>query len=131
MPAIKYLTHYIEEAQSQLYAETGAFFAFSKQQFDEAKKPNVKYMSLGYGMICPEEHAQKLVDGMTKIVANGIAQDMAENGKTAIISRELHNHEAFYTGDISDTVSALDGYGFTRDDVAAVYDAVLPTVDFN
>jgi hypothetical protein len=131
MQATKFLGDYINTAQTQLYAETGAFFAFNQRQLEEQKKPNVKYISLGHGMICPEEQAQKLVDGITNIIAQGIAQDLAENGKTAIITRELHNHEAFYVGDITDTVAALDGYGFTRADIAAVYREVLPTVDFN
>ena len=38
---MKYLSHYIQDKQTQAFNEAGAFFAFSNQQFDEAKKDSV------------------------------------------------------------------------------------------
>ena len=37
----------------------GAFFAFSQSQFDEQKKEGVIYVSMGAGLICPKENADK------------------------------------------------------------------------
>ena len=42
-------------------------------------------------------------------------------GKKELIQYELGNHEAQITGDISDTVDALEGYGITREEVQAEY----------
>ena len=38
----------------------GAFCAFGTKQFDEQKKEGVKYISMGAGLICPKENADKL-----------------------------------------------------------------------
>jgi hypothetical protein len=61
------------------------------------------------------------MDGLSNITAQGIAADIAENGKENIIKRELYNHEAFYTDDITSTTEALDAYGFTVDEIRTVY----------
>lgn len=127
---MKYLSNYIQDAQTALFNETGTFFAFSQAQFNDAKKDDVIYVSLGAGMICPKENVEKLKSGLEKIHADGIAQDLAENGKDKVIERELHNHEAFYVGEIDDTCDALKGYGITRDEVLAVYNKIAPTIDY-
>ncbi|MGR5097050.1 DUF7659 family protein, partial [Vibrio maritimus] len=46
---MKYLSDYTQEKQTALFNETGAFFAFSNQQFDEAKKDGVKYCRITMG----------------------------------------------------------------------------------
>lgn len=126
---MKYLSNYVEAAQTALFNETGTFFAFSDKQFNEGKKEGVLYVSLGAGVICPKENVEKLHLGLKTVQESGVAQDVAENGKEAIIERELHNHEAFYVGSISDTVDALEDYGFTRDEILAVYRRVAPAVE--
>ncbi|OEF77678.1 hypothetical protein OA5_16955, partial [Vibrio cyclitrophicus 1F111] len=97
---MKYLSHYIQDKQTQAFNDAGAFFAFSNQQFDEAKKEGVKYASLGMGLICPVDNAKQLMTRLDSIAQEGIAEDIKENGKKAIIRRELFNHECFYTNDI-------------------------------
>lgn len=42
-----------------------------------------------------------------------------------MIAYELRNHEAHYTGDISDTMEAL-GKGFTAKEVRKVYNEMIP-----
>jgi hypothetical protein len=127
---MKYLSSYVEAAQTKLFADTGTFFAFSQKQFDEGKKEGINYVSLGGGLICPKENVTELTEGLETIQQAGMAQDLAENGKDAIILRELHNHESFYCGDIEDTVYALEDYGITRTEIIAVYDRVAPTIDY-
>lgn len=126
---MKTLQSYIEAAQTKLFNDTGAFFAFSNKQFDEGKKEGVKYASLGAGLICPADKAQILVDGLESIHKSGIAQDIAENGIDKIIARELANYEAFYTYEIDDTVDALEDYGITREQVQAVFKRIANTVE--
>ena len=116
---MKYLSEYMEDRQTALFEKTGSFFAFSKKQFDEQKKKNVKYMSLGSGMICPESTAEELVSGIETIAKESMAQDLAENGRKGVIHRELGNHEYCITHDIVDTSRALSGYGITDEEIQA------------
>lgn len=124
---MKYLSHYMEEQQTKVFNDTGSFFAFSNEQFDKAKKEGVSYVSLGSGLICPKEYAEEVFTKLDTIYVNAIAQDLAENGKDGVIERELANHEAYYTGDIEDTVYALEDYGITNAEILAVYKRIAPT----
>ena len=115
-----YLSHYTETLQTELFNSTGAFFAFSQKQFDEAKQEGIKYASLGGGMICPSDNIDALTGGLDSITTDGIKADIAANGLKVIIHRELANHEAQITCDISDTVDALTDYpGITRETIQA------------
>ena len=122
---MKYLSHYTEKAQTKLFKECGAFFAFSQDQFKEKAKKDVKYVSFGAGLICEKQHEDKLADGLNSIQAAGIKQDIKENGIKAIIHRELATHEAQITYDITDTVDALEGYGITEDQIRAEFSEYL------
>ena len=120
---MNYLSDYTSAKQTQLWNDNGAFFAFSKKQLDEEKKEGVVYVSLGMGLIAPKENALKVIEGLESINTEGIKQDILENGIKAIIHRELANYEAQITGDISDTIQALEDYGITREQVSAEYPA--------
>ena len=112
---MKYLSDYIEQAQTATFKKHGAFFAFSKKQLEEARVEGVKYASLGMGLICPTDNAIQLIEDMDTIHQSGIKQDIAENGLSAIIQRELHNHEAQITYDMDSTKDALEGYPIDDD----------------
>ncbi len=127
---MKYLQDYQEAKQTELFNKTGSFFAFSTSQFNEAKKEGVKYTDCGHGLICPSETAKELTTGLRTINKESIAQDIKENGKEAIIKRELYNHEAFYIHDIGSTSDALIGYGFTNKDIMSVFYDEVPNVEF-
>ena len=122
---MKSLNSYTNDALTQLFNESGAFFAFSQQQFEEKKKEGVIYCSLGGGLIAPKEAANSVVEGIENISKKGIEQDLAENGRRAIIKRELMNYECFYTGDITDCVEALEDYGIQADEIRSVYRDML------
>lgn len=111
----------MNERQTKALDTAGAFFAFSNQQFDEAKKPNIVYVNCGAGMVCPKDTARTLLTALDTIYKESIAQDIAENGLNAIIRRELNNHEAYYTNDIETTVDALSAYPVTVDDIHKVF----------
>ena len=116
---MKYLSDYIEEAQTKILDEMGAFWAFGQGQVDAQKKEGVEYVSLGNGLICPKDNAKALSEGLAKIADEGIKTDLAENGKKGVIHRELGNHEYSITFDITDTASALYGYDITDDEIRA------------
>lgn len=118
---MKYLSNYIEEAQTKVFSDNGAFFAFSNEQFNKAKVEGVKYTSVGSGLICPSENVKALLDLLDSIHEQGIKTDIAENGIKAIIHRELANHEAQITYDIEDTVSALEGYDITEEQIQSEF----------
>ena len=117
------LNDYTADKQTKLWDDNGAFFAFSQQQLDEKKKEGVVYVSLGSGLIVPKGNATRVFEGLESIHTESIKQDISENGIKAIIHRELANYETQITGDISDTVEALEDYGITRAQVGKEYPA--------
>jgi hypothetical protein len=128
---MKYLTNYTEQAQTDLFNETGAFWAFSNAQFAEKQQPGVTYVTIPglNGLVCPKKLASNFVDRLIAIGEEGRKMDLQENGKEAIIKRELYNHECFYTGQPEDIYEDMKCYGFTEQDVRAVYVKELPNSD--
>lgn len=126
---MKYLTNYTEAAITKVLDDNGAFFAFSNGQFDKAKKDDIKYASLGAGLIAPKENAKAVFEGLDKAHTEGIAQDLKENGKDAIIKRELSNHECYYVMDPMNCKDALAGYGVTDDEIRAIYNVERLTAE--
>lgn len=123
---MKYLSNYVEDAQTELFKETGAFFAFSNEQFSEgvkkvgANKEN-KVMSFGMGGYVLSKNIDLLINGLNNINKKGIELDIKENGIKNIIWRELANYETQITGDILNTVEALADYGITSAEIRKVY----------
>ncbi len=126
---MKYLSDYINDKQTAAFDELGAFFAFSNEQFNEAKKEGVEYCHVTAGLICPVGNTSELLTRLDTITKEGIAQDIAENGIKAIIRRELFNHECFYTNDICDCVEKLEGYNVTYDDIYQEFNHIRTTED--
>ena len=110
---------------SEILHRHGAFFAFSQRQFEERQVRGVKYAHCGAGMICPESAADQLQAEIRAAIDAYHTADLAENGKVKIIWRELANHEAQITHDITSTVEALQGYGITREEVKAEWAGYL------
>lgn len=122
---MNYLSDYTQTLQTNLFTQLGAFFAFGQAQFEAKRKEGIQYASLSSGLIVPKENAEALVSGLSEITTKGIAQDLAENGRTAIIRRELNNHECHYIGSIEDCVNALESYEIGREEIQAVYSEML------
>lgn len=123
MGNVKSLSEYMEKAQTDLFRECGAFFAFGQQQFDEKKEEGVKYVSLGSGMICPKANAKKLCNGLDAIYEQAVEQRKKDYTKEQIIDHCIWNYEAFYNWDFSRVVETMKGYGYTAADVQAVVEA--------
>ena len=111
----------LQDQQTKIFDKYGVFFAFSNKQFNEAKQDGVKYADLGGGMLAPSDNADNVIKELTNLHNKHIKEDLAENGKKAIIHRELANHEAQITGEIDDTFDALESYGITRAEIQAEY----------
>lgn len=127
---MKTLNDYKDDAISALLDKYGAFFCFGSKQFEEKRKPEVKYTYCGAGLLVPSEHAHTVISGIIEIGDQAVEQDKQENGKEKIIERELFNHEAFYTNDISSTVEALQVYGYTQEDVWPIFVTLRKTVNY-
>jgi len=118
---MKYLSNYTEEAQTKALNENGAFFAFSNEQLNKQKKKDIKYTSLGYGLIVPIENVNSIINALDKIHEEGIKADKADHTKKEIIWRELANHEAHIVNSTADTIDALKDYNYSETDIKEVY----------
>tara|TARA_R110002073_G_scaffold315726_2_gene488403 strand:+ start:241 stop:648 length:408 start_codon:yes stop_codon:yes gene_type:complete len=123
---MKYLSEYMEGKQTKLFKDNNVFFAFGDRQLKEGlKKHKIKdsnlVCSLGAGMVCPKENAKTVVESLHRIYTDSVKEDLKENGKEAVILRELENHECFYTGSIDDAIEKLEDYPITKEEIRKVY----------
>lgn len=124
---MKPMIEYTEGEISRIMKELGAFWAFSQSQYDEQRQPDVRYTStLGGGLICPVDNIKQLVNGLNAAVENGMKADVAENGIEAIVLREIHNHECYYTGDPQAAIDKLSHYPVTKEFIQEVFDKNWP-----
>ena len=107
----------ITEEQTKLFASSGAFFAFSSEQWEKANDSNLNYKSLGGGLYCPEQNADKLTQQLKDLQASKIKWELDNNTLKDIIWYELANHETQITGDITDAYEVLIQYGISKEDV--------------
>jgi len=117
----------------KLLTDCGVFFAFSNEQFASNKTPlkeGEKYARMGMGGYIPTGNIDMWSNGMDAIDKAYKAEIKATKGaRRANVAYELRNHEAYYTGDITDTLRAL-GSGYTRKEVLAVYNVERLAVEF-
>lgn len=111
------------DLQTKLFNTTGAFFAFSNKQFEEAQKEGVIYCDMGAGLICPKANAKALADGLESINKQKIAYELENNTIAELINDSLGNYETQLTGDISETVAVMADYGITEQQVKEQYSA--------
>jgi hypothetical protein len=118
---MKYLSDYQAHAQSELLKTTGAFFAFSGDQLGDQLRDGVKYTALAGNLFVPRANAKALIYGLKEIRVKAIQQDLKENGRKAIIHRELGNYECQITNDITEARDVLEDYGITEKDILNEY----------
>ena len=114
-----------EKKVNQLVTDCLMFFAFSNEQFQENKTPKEegeKYVHIGGGGYLPKSQLNNWINGIDQINAWFKEQTKNQKLRRAHIAYELANHEAFYTCDISDTLSVL-GSEYTEEEVLSVYHA--------
>lgn len=116
-----------KEEQNKMNAlinDCGVFFAFSTEQFHKNKTPlkeGEKYVNLKIGGYIPKFSLDTFLDGL-KSIKKWYREETTKCKQIRIdlIIYELYNHEAFYIGDIQDTLKAL-GKGYSRKEVLKVY----------
>jgi hypothetical protein len=113
-----------DQQLSALFKECGVFWAFSEEQFHANKTPlqeGEKYVSIGAGGYLPKGSVSKFSEGMERIrKEHNAAVKASRKLRRDLIAYELRNHEAHYTGDITDTMEAL-GKGYSVKEVRKVY----------
>ena len=118
---MKYLQDYLNKPQAELEKKCNAFYAFSQQQFDEKKQPDIDYVHLGHGLYVPRENAKSYVNDLEQIFLDGVKQDLKDHTKKEIIWRELANHEVHYNGELLPVYDVLFLYPITKDEIKAEY----------
>jgi len=118
---MKTLQEYTDEKINVLFAKYNGFFAFSTDQFQKAKKEKVKYVNRNGGLYHEAGKEKEFDIEYQQIIKESIEQDLKENGKEAIIERELCNYECYYTREIDDAVQALKVYGIKENEVLRVF----------
>lgn len=112
-----------ENKVSELIKNCSMFFAFSDEQFTKNKtplQPGEKYVSAGAGAYLPKGQVDNYLNGM-KAIRDWRKSIIKDNKlRKENILYELNNHEAFYTGEIEDTLDAL-GDNYTAKEVWEVY----------
>jgi len=109
---------------------SGVFWAFNKEQFEEGKKAHPldegeKYVDIGMGGFIRKSQFNAFLKGMVeikkwiKLEAMKIKHNKEEAEKAILY--ELNNHEAFYTGSIDDAFEDLKEDGYTKSEVLDVY----------
>ena len=117
---MKYLSHYMNELRGDLFQKNDIIIAFGRKSFDEQKKDGVKYVNLGYGIICPKKNASTFRKEYKEMRKKAIAMDIAENGIDRIILREYANVEFGLTYDTDAVMDQLEGYGVSLDKVISL-----------
>ena len=108
---VKPLTKYVNDAQSEVFRDNGAFFAFSDKQVNEQKNDGVKYVSVGSGLICPKENAKTVMAGVSSTYKAGIKLRLKDYTLSQICQYELSNHEAQISYDLDLVRDVLSDYG--------------------
>ena len=121
-----------EKRWNDLITESSIFFAFSDKQFHENKTPlqeGEKYVSIGAGGYIPKSKLKQFEDGIKSINKWYKAAIKENKQRKQNIAYELHNHEAFYTNDLTSTLEAL-GEDYTKEEVLSVFRSELKTNEF-
>jgi len=103
----------------------GGFFAFNDKQLEQQKDKNVIYMSMGGGLVLPEHNAIDFMEEVEQDIKKSVKLDFADNSKKDIIWRELANHEAQISMDISSTADSLVEHNITHKNIENEFDEYM------
>ena len=107
----------VDNEQEKILDDNGAFFAFSKDQFNTCSTQSLIYKSLGGGLYCPANNIDNLSTQLKDSHTFKINWELSNNTLKTIIWDQLANHEAQLSGDYSEAWEALKPYGITEDDI--------------
>ena len=114
--------------------ESGVFWAFGKDQFNENRTHKRKeiddnsqmynnYLSIGAGGYIHKADKPKLDNFLTNIAPKLKQQFLSKIDKNTFILYELLNHEAYYTYELDDTLDTMKNYyaDITEDYIAKIF----------
>jgi hypothetical protein len=107
----------IDNEQEKILDDNGAFFAFSRDQFNACANQSINYKSLGGGLYCPENNIDDLALQLKDSHTFKINWELSNNTIKDIIWYQLANHETQISGDYSAACEALKPYGITEDQI--------------
>jgi hypothetical protein len=114
----------------ELFLNLGVFYAFSMEQFKEGQRknpllPDEKYTSIGMGAYVRNTNTKKLFEGLESIDKWFLSENKKlkedKQAREKVILDELVNHEAFYTGYVTDAFEVLKPLGYTKKELVEVY----------
>lgn len=123
-----------QDMYTDLFNQTGVFFAFNNEQFlegiEDLKKKGLllegeKLAQLGAGGYLPSKNL-KLFESETSKIEKWYKFQIKElkEAKRDLILYELKNYECLYTGDISDALEVLIPLGIKKEEVIKVYNDI-------
>jgi len=123
------LTEFIQKDIDNLFSISGAFWAFSREQFDKAKIDGVKYIDDGMGLFIPQNKYDFFDSEYKNIIQNSTKKHIEKYGADAIIRYEYFNHEQqlghYYDVKDSNTYRALNSFigqkGFEIENIERVF----------
>lgn len=104
-----------------IFQEYGAFYAYSPEQVAGRAQPGEEYVKREGSMYVPKRHLKAVTDALDAAKKMAADQDMAKHAKDEIILRELLNNDCFYHSDLTQCINSLQIYGYTAEDVEAVF----------
>ena len=131
MKTISELKNERENKNSELFDKVGLFFAFSNEQFQTNKTPlkeGEKYVSIGAGGYLPKGNVDAFLKGMEEIGKWYKGEVKSNKAEEKEIVYELHNHECFYTNDITDVVEMFAGT-YTEEQITKIFYKELQKVN--
>ena len=118
---MKNLNDYTSFKIDKILEDNGAFFDFSKSQFDKQKTEGTVYVQTEAGLLCPKDKAEQCLKAIDDCYEQAIQQRLSDYTKEEIIEYELGNYECYYTGDITNALDVLSNYKITPEEVLEVY----------
>ncbi len=118
------------EKYEELFSILGVFWAFSMEQFKEGQTknpllPGEKYTNIGMGGFVRNSNTKKLNEKMDNINKWFLSENKKlkedKKAREKVILNELINHEAFYTGYVTDALEVLKPLGYTKKELFEVY----------
>ena len=115
----------MQDKLSAIFDELGVFFAFSDKQFKQGKKEkgikdDEKIVSIHAGGYIPSKNAKAYIKKTNDLMV-WLEKEVKKLNPEKVIDYELSNYESYYSGDLLPAYEVLKGYGFTKDQVRAVY----------
>jgi hypothetical protein len=129
MKDIHKVKKHFEDLRTKIFKKHGVFFAFSNKQLEEGKVEGVKYVQWMNGGLCPKDNVEVFIKDLNENIKKQDDKLSSSEFRKSYIAYELSNHEAYYTGSIDDSFSALKSSGITEKEVIKVYREEYPKQD--